>query len=144
MTITKKYWLCECCASLLVTNAQDDASRYKCPQCAIVKCDHGGLYKEISKDAFCATAKIENNNTITGICAKARAEGWRFEYDERDNYIKARHEYKKPRFIFMGIENSKLLNHDQLGHAIAAEMNGENDDQKTQTKTSVCVDHRRR
>lgn len=54
----QRYWECECCGSLLVTNKQDDASEYQCPQCARVKCEHGGRYVELSLSAFAKRANI--------------------------------------------------------------------------------------
>lgn len=54
----KKYWECECCGSLIVTNVQDSAEDYQCPQCIIMKCKQG-KYCEISKECFCKLSDIK-------------------------------------------------------------------------------------
>jgi predicted RNA-binding Zn-ribbon protein involved in translation (DUF1610 family) len=54
----KRYWECTCCGSLMVTNPQDYASKYVCPQCRIVKCKDPGQYEEITQNAFCKKAAI--------------------------------------------------------------------------------------
>lgn len=48
----RRFWKCECCDGLLVTLPQDSAADYQCPQCAKVKCEHGGLYREIDRSEF--------------------------------------------------------------------------------------------
>ena len=53
-----RFWECKCCGSLLVTLKRDDASRYQCPQCHIVKCTHDRMYVEITINEFCAAANI--------------------------------------------------------------------------------------
>ena len=57
---TRKFWICECCGSLIVTLPQDDATKYKCPACAIMKCDKG-QYEEISIKEFYMKAAISLN-----------------------------------------------------------------------------------
>ena len=52
-----RYWECECCGSLLAT-FNDDATKYPCPQCTIVKCEHGGKYVEIDKVKFVEEADL--------------------------------------------------------------------------------------
>jgi hypothetical protein len=48
----KRYWMCECCALVLATLPQDDASKYSCPQCVKAECEHGGAFAEITKQEF--------------------------------------------------------------------------------------------
>jgi hypothetical protein len=50
--VRMRYWMCECCALLLVTLPQDDASQYECPQCVKAECEHGGDFGEITKEVF--------------------------------------------------------------------------------------------
>lgn len=54
----QRYWVCECCGSLIVTNKQDSVAGYQCPQCTISKCEHGGRYVELSLSAFASKANI--------------------------------------------------------------------------------------
>lgn len=56
--VPRRFWECECCGSLIVTVGQDDASRYQCPACFIVKCNHGGKYVEIDKTKFIGLAHL--------------------------------------------------------------------------------------
>lgn len=55
---SQRYWQCECCGSLIVTNIQDSAKGYQCPSCHISKCEHGGQYREIPLLEFCREANI--------------------------------------------------------------------------------------
>ncbi len=66
---------------------------------------------------------------ISEICARARKEGWRFEYDSDLNAVVGINK-GMPKMIFNVIcfDAFKILESDQLGHAIAKEMNGEKDE----------------
>ena len=53
-----RYWECECCGQLITTLKQDDATKYECPACKISKCEHGGMFVEITLQDFCKKANI--------------------------------------------------------------------------------------
>jgi len=57
--LNRRFWQCECCCSLLVTMAQDDAGKYQCPQCAFSGCEHGGQYVEVELAHFLKEAGLE-------------------------------------------------------------------------------------
>ena len=58
--LQSKFWECECCGSLIVTNHQDDAGEYICSQCNKAGCEHGGQYQEITIERFCKEAGIDS------------------------------------------------------------------------------------
>lgn len=63
--------------------------------------------------------------TISEICAKARQQGWRFEYDSDLNAVVGINR-GIPKMVFNVIcfDAFTILASDQLGHAIAEAMNG--------------------
>lgn len=66
--------------------------------------------------------------TITEICAKARGEGWRFEYDEHAKFIWAIKDNCASRVaVYVGVTywEAHDIDTNKLGQAIAAAMNGE-------------------
>jgi hypothetical protein len=48
----KRFWQCDCCLCMVVTDPQDDASKYECPQCKISGCDTPGTFVEGSRAQF--------------------------------------------------------------------------------------------
>ena len=65
----RRFWECECCGSLLATLPQDSAAKFKCPQCEIAKCKHGGKYVEVSDAHFA----IECGLTVPNVELRGRA-----------------------------------------------------------------------
>lgn len=68
-----RYWKCTCCLSVLVTNPQDSAATYSCPQCLKSACLCGG-YSEIDIEEFKSIAFVDEpkkptENTPTGDVA---------------------------------------------------------------------------
>lgn len=55
-----RYWECECCGHLMVTQQNDDGSEYSCPQCTKSGCGQGAHYAEIDQATFKAEAGIES------------------------------------------------------------------------------------
>lgn len=53
----KRYWSCICCGNLTVTT-RDSAEDYQCPACHKAQCNHGGEYREITKEEFAKFADI--------------------------------------------------------------------------------------
>lgn len=57
ITTNKRFWECTCCAQLIVTNKQDDATEYDCPACKASGCNHNSKFTEISLSEFCKEIK---------------------------------------------------------------------------------------
>ncbi len=57
-----RYWECKCCASLIVTNPQDSAEEYQCPQCLAMSCERG-KYVEVSREYFAESAELPHELT---------------------------------------------------------------------------------
>jgi hypothetical protein len=53
MSYRVKFWECDCCGQVLVTQGNNNnVDKYKCPACEYVKCSEGGKFEEISKEDF--------------------------------------------------------------------------------------------
>ena len=48
----KRYWECNCCSQLIVTNKKDNAINYPCPACQVSNCSTMDEFTEITFEQF--------------------------------------------------------------------------------------------